>query len=441
MCEYSHAMGNSNGGLADYWDVILAGDRLQGGFIWEWKDHGLRTVLPNGARGLAYGGQFGERPHDGNFVADGLMSADLVAHPAIQEVAWVYRPVAVLRAGRTRLRIENRRSFRDLSDLAAHWELVEHGHVTAQGELAVPDVAPATTAIVGLPVPIPSGPDAQLTVRWTQRAATPWAPAGHLVAWDQLELRPPPRRGAPEAPSAGAVGDLIVSPVEPCIFRAPVDNDGFKLMPELSRRLGVGGAALVGWQDTGVDTRPAGELVEHEHDVDLLEDGSELHRHRIVVPAHLSDLARVGVTFTLRPGFDRVRWFGRGPLENYPDRRRGAVLGTWEAAVDRSPYLVPQEFGLRTDCRWFECLDRSGATVRVEALSPPSLHVSATHHTVADLYAATHETELRPRRELVVHVDVAHRGLGTASCGPDVLERDRVPTGEHRFAYRLVRTA
>jgi beta-galactosidase len=95
----------------------------------------------------------------------------------------------------------------------------------------------------------------------------------------------------------------------------------------------------------------------------------QVHTHEVVVPDDLDDLARVGVTFELARGFDRVRWYGRGPLENYPDRNRGAVLGVWEADVDEPPYLVPQEFGLRTDCRWFEFIDprpvaSSGSTAR-----------------------------------------------------------------------------
>ena len=101
MCEYSHAMGNSNGSLADYWETITSTPGLQGGFIWEWKDHGLRRELPDGSVRLAYGGDFGDTPHDGNFVADGLMSADVEPHPAMREVAWVYRPVTVsLHGGR-----------------------------------------------------------------------------------------------------------------------------------------------------------------------------------------------------------------------------------------------------------------------------------------------------------------------------------------------------
>jgi beta-galactosidase len=137
--------------------------------------------------------------------------------------------------------------------------------------------------------------------------------------------------------------------------------------------------------------------------------------------------------------FTRVRWFGRGPGENYPDRNAGSLVGTWESGIDECPYLVPQEFGLRTDCRWFELVDpASGDAVRVETVEPALLHCSATHHTSADLAAAATIGELHRRPEVVVHVDAAHRGLGTASCGPDVLEQYELRARSYRFSYRIV---
>ncbi len=452
MCEYSHAMGNSNGSLADYWDVITTTPGLQGGFIWEWKDHGLLTRLPNGRRGFAYGGQFGEDRHDGNFVADGLMAADLVPHPAMQEVAWVYRPVTVALEAES-LVVTNRRSFADLSDLRAEWELLVAGEVVESGALAVGDVAPGGVAHVDLPCVRPPSPDAHLTVRWYQRRATTWAPAGHLVAWDQVPLIPPSSPRRPEKSRSdvaqrnrsatfrtvtGRMGDDTVAGLRPgvAVFRAPVDNDGLKLADDLGEDFQAGTKALGRWRLAGVDRRPGDELVDHDHRVEALDDGSVLHTHTVVVPDDLDDLARVGVTFELPAGFDRVRWYGRGPLENYPDRNRGAVLGTWDAEIDEPPYLVPQEFGLRTDCRWFEFHSPERA-VRLDVIEPDVLHVSATRFTAADLYAAAHETDLRPRRTLVVHADVAHRGLGTASCGPDVLDRYRICPGTYRFSYRL----
>ena len=150
-------------------------------------------------------------------------------------------------------------------------------------------------------------------------------------------------------------------PVELCVFRAPIDNDGYKILRELGRRIGVGGTALETWLAAGLDRRPADEVVEHVHRVDVADDGSEIHAHTVVVPPELHDLARVGVTFQLPGRFRSVHWYGRGPLENYPDRNRGAVLGEWSGPIDDSPYLVPQEFGLRTDCRWFECVDEPSA--------------------------------------------------------------------------------
>ena len=448
MCEYSHAMGNSNGSLADYWEAITRTPGLQGGFIWEWKDHGLLTTLPSGKRGFAYGGQFGDEPNDGNFVADGLMSADLRPHPAMQEVTWVHRPVVVaLLADSELLTITNRRSFTDLDDLRAMWELLVDGEVTDSGELQVGDIAPGPTVDLPVPCAIPVDADAYLTVRWFQRRATPWAPKGHLVAWDQFPLASLETPEEPLVPSAerseadilrGSERVGVWKNLELTVFRAPVDNDGLKLLPDLGQSIGVGADTLRRWRRLGVDRRPADELIEHDHAVEVPDDRSVVHHHEVTIPDH--DFARLGVTFELPAKFDRMRWYGRGPLENYPDRNRGALLGTWESTIDAPPYLVPQEFGLRTDCRWFELLADDGPVVRVEALDPPVLHCSATRFGDQELYAAGHETDLRPRRGLVVHADVAHRGLGTASCGPDVLDRYRVAPGTYRFSYRLSMT-
>jgi beta-galactosidase len=443
LCEYSHAMGNSNGSLADYWAVITSTAGLQGGFLWEWKDHGLRQRLPDGTVRLAYGGQFGESPHDGNFVADGLVSADLEPHPAMQEVAWVYRPIAVSR-GRSRasMRITNRQSFVGLESYIATWALLVDGVVTKKGTLTLPPIAPHASIDLPLPCEIPTVPgEVHLTVRFAQKRATWFAPAGHLVAWDQLELRSagPGRRGPIVSNDlAAAVDEVLVSPVELTLWRAATDNDGFKLMPELAQRLRVGGQGLRRWLEAGVDRTPADELVEHHWDRSVADDGSVVYRHTVIVPEELDDLPRIGVTFALRGRFGQLRWFGRGPGENYPDRRSGSTVGIWTGAPDESPYLVPQEFGLRTDCRWFELVDTEAhSAVRIDVIRPHVLHCSATHYTAADLYAAATATDLRPREEMIVHLDVAHRGLGTASCGPDVLPQYRIRPGRYDFAYRL----
>ena len=437
MCEYSHAMGNSNGSLADYWDVITSTPGLQGGFLWEWKDHGLRQKMPDGSTRLAYGGQFGDEPNDGNFVADGLVSADLEPHPAMREVAWVHRPVVVEKARGGKLRITNRRSFTDTSDLTAGWEFVEPtSRVPRSGTLRVRRIKPGESTTVALPAAARSKAG-WLTVRWHDDD-------GRLVAWDQITMGSPHRTRI-SAPSLVDGGSASTTPLEVdpelCLWRAPIDNDGFKLMPDLSRRIGVGGQSMVRWQDLGLDRRPAEEFVEHRMDIVDDENGA-VYRHVVDVPDELADLPRLGVRFFLPSRFTEWRWLGRGPHENYPDRNRSAVVGLWEGQPDESPYLVPQEFGLRTDCRWIELRDPdAGEVLHIEVVRPEALHVSVTGFTAEELYAAATHTDLKPSGRLVVHLDVAHRGLGTASCGPDVLPRYRIEPGRYHFAYRVNRSA
>lgn len=444
LCEYSHAMGNSNGGLARYWDVIDAHPRLQGGFIWEWKDHGIRQRVADGRERFSYGGQFGDRPNDGNFVADGLVSPECVPHPAMQELMWVHRPVAVSAHG-SGLRITNRQSFRDLSWLVGEWQVTVDGIEHSSGIWRL-DVEPGSFADVDMPISTADLESLEgevlVTARWSTSQGTSWCSAGHLVAWDQVLLRTKPEIPIPDIDTsvlrddvAGVIGDTP----KLHLWRAPTDNDGFKLMPDLAERIGVGGQALWKWIGLGLQTRNPEELVHHRHHWFRDAAGATVHQHTVVVPDELDDLPRIGVTFELPAGFDRLRWYGRGPLENMPDRHAGALVAIWESEPDELPYIVPQEFGLRTDCRWMEIFRSDGSGgLRIEALRPTSLHMSAIHHRDSDLFDAVDTTTLVRREGLSVHIDVAHRGVGTASCGPDVDDSARLRPGEYRFAYRLM---
>ena len=334
------------------------------------------------------------------------------------------------------LDVQNRQSFRSLDWLAAHWELLVDGEVARRGRLRVPSIAPLSGGSVAVPCALPAGKyDVRLTVRWTTVRDEWWAPAGQLVAWDQVTLRE--GRHRPATLRADPPDVALVDQPRLNLWRAATDNDGFKLMPELAQRLRVGGQALRHWQQAGVDRLSAEALVDHH--VDVTDDAhGRAYRHLIEVPDVLADLPRVGVTFSAEPRFTRLRWFGRGPHENYPDRNRSAMLGIWEDEPEDCPYLVPQEYALRTDCRWFELHDpHSGDVLRIESLGAAPIHVSATHHTPHDLYEAPTVHELKRRDELIVCVDVAHRGLGTASCGPDVLSRYRLTAGRYELAYRL----
>lgn len=445
MCEFSHAMGNSNGSLADYWDVITRTPGLQGGFIWEWKDHGLRAL--DGSGRLCVGGDFGDDPHDANFVADGLVGADGQPHPALHEVAWVYRPVTVDVVGGEQatpdhLRISNRRSFTGLDDLEARWEVLVDGETSGVGSLDLPPVAPHTTVDVPLPVEArrligATDGETVLTLRWHQRDDTWFAPAGHVCAWDQSVVaigRHPCRLPVDIAPTPPSDQVMLTEP-EPIIWRAPVDNDGFKRMSRSWLAPGVGGRALERWRAAGFFDHPTRDLVSNTCAVETVE-GGHVYRWRIDVPDTLSDPARVGVRWAIPRRFDRMRWYGRGPGENYPDRNRGSLIGRWHEPADAMPYLVPQDHALRTDVRWMACDDPdTGETLWIRALQPRTLHLAVTEYSAEQLYATGNAADLQADDRRWVHVDVVHRGVGTASCGPDVLPRYRIGPGRYEFAF------
>ena len=263
MCEFSHAMGNSNGSLADHFDAFDRYHGLQGGFIWEWVDHGIHRVAPDGTEYWTYGGDQGEEGrylgrHDANFCCDGLVGPDRTPHPAMEELKALAQPVRVARRRDGRLRIENRRWFGDLDDLRCRWELAADGVVVERGALELPTIPPRSSVVVDAPTATlpPAEHDVTLTFRFTARRRPSWAPAGWEVAWAQVSLpksRTPAQTPEPAKPRfvmQGAtetshlarqnrggvvlgeeglvVGDLAVGWPELSGVRAATDNDGLK---------------------------------------------------------------------------------------------------------------------------------------------------------------------------------------------------------------------
>ena len=245
MCEFSHAMGNSNGTLAEYWDAIEATPGLQGGFIWEWWDHGLVQALPDGTTRWAYGGDFGDEPNDGNFCIDGVVFPDRTPKPALWEHHALAAPVRVsateddLSLGR--ITLHNRQDFRDLSWLRGQVEVTVDGVAVHLAELPLPALQPGADGVVdvpGLAGLARADGESWLTVRFVTAEAEAWADAGHEVAWAQIPLRPAPSRpGALVVPLGGAasgalvdadgllVHELLASPPLLSLWRAPTDND------------------------------------------------------------------------------------------------------------------------------------------------------------------------------------------------------------------------
>ncbi len=480
MCEYSHAMGNSNGGLADYFAAFDRHDRLQGGFLWEWIDHGIRRSDGNGVEYWAYGGDFGEEPNDANFCADGLVWPDRIPHPALAELKHLAQPVRVEAAGGGRFSIRNRRDFTGLDDLRGTWELSEDGDIVRRGSLPRLRAAPGEAAEVALELP-PGRGERFVTFRFFLRRATAWAPAGHEVAWQQLSLGSRPRRRvsgrAVTTDPAGVLAtrrvraavdgrtgvlselgsdgrNLLASGPRLQLWRAATDNDGLRLLPD--RPAGV----LRRWLELGLDRveqrldsvrvrRDAIEVVHrasgrgdwsdavHRHTYRLLTSGALVVENEVRLGRELRDLPRVGVVLVLAPGLETLEWVGLGPVESYSDRRAGSIVGRFRSTVSEQyvPYILPQEHGHRSDARSLSVTDRDGVGLAVEGL--PLIGFTASHFAAADLFTARHTSDLEPRPEVVLSLDHAQRGLGTASCGPDTAPRYRLTAPAYSFSFVL----
>jgi beta-galactosidase len=455
LCEYSHAMGNSNGGLADYFAAFERHGALQGGFIWEWIDHGIRRTDERGRDYWAYGGDFGDLPNDANFCADGLVWPDRTPHPALHELKFLGRRVRVERVGEARFRIENLNHFVGLARYRATWELTLDGEVVRSGRL--PRLRDGLEVELDLQA---TGPGERfVTFRFFLREPEAWAPAGHEVAWEQLALPSRARRRTtswsggrvPIDPETGRLelSALLEGP-RLQLWRAPTDNDGLRLLPEL--RSGV----LHRWLELGLDRlehriesvrgsevvmrvsgRGRWDDAVHRQTFTAYRSGDVLVENEVLLGPELRDLPRVGVVLVLRPGLERLEWFGRGPWESYPDRLSSTIVGRFRSTVSDQyvPYILPQEHGHRGDVRRLSLTDEAGLGIEVEGR--PTIGFSASHFTAADLYGARHTCDLEPRAEVVLSLDHAQRGLGTASCGPDTSRRHRLLAPRYRFAYAL----
>ncbi len=485
MCEYSHAMGNSNGSISDYVDAFFAEPALGGGFVWEWRDHGLAQTDAEGRSFWAYGGHFGEARHDGNFCCDGLVGPDGVPHPGLKEYMWAIRPVTVEWLGGHKIRLTNRRVFTSTEDLAMRWSLLTNGTVVEGGTIDVV-LAPAGMADVELPLTtmIANDADYHLNIDGILKRDNDWASVGHLLSWDQLELSTP--APAPPVAEIGSVlsandvsgrlidagrlrlkldamglierilvgGQVIIdSDLTACFWRAPTDNDGVQTLDE-----SVMPGRMKEWQAIGLDqlamgaprVRLVGNIVLMEREWRVGNGPAAIHRSRwtlsesgaqidedISIPDEWPDIPRVGIRFEVPAGFERFAWHGLGPDESYADRHRAQRVGHWATSVDEQyhAFAFPQEHGAHHQTRSFALTNAAGQGMRVDL--PQFATVSARHYHDADLTRATTIANLERQDSIEVHIDAAMRGLGTGACGPDTLPAYRVSPGRYRFRWVL----
>ncbi|MER7287569.1 glycoside hydrolase family 2 TIM barrel-domain containing protein [Streptomyces lydicus] len=480
LCEYAHAMGNGPGGLGEYQRLFEIYERCQGGFVWEWIDHGLRRQTAEGEVFHAYGGDFGEELHDGNFVCDGLVFPDRVPSPGLGEFKKVVEPVRIegeADGGTGAVRVTNLYDFADLGHLDFRWRYEVEGEVCGHGRLEVPALAPGGSAVVQLP-PAPAGAVRRGEAIWTVRALlaedSAWAPAGHEIAWGQLTAAPRPAPAPPVATATPRRGEGNVVVLGPGTFDATTGALGYL------DGVQVGGPRLDVWRaptdnDEAApwqpEPRPATEwrrlgLHRMRHRVESVEPGPGALVVRTRVAPAGSPLAlravyrwtarrdwlrlelgvapegdwpvplpRLGVRMAVSGSLGFAEWYGGGPGEGYPDTRAAARIGRWSMPVDalQTPYVRPQENGARPGVRWAQLTRTDGSGLRIEG--DPDFFFSARRWTDEELTAARHTTDLRAGDELWLHLDHALHGIGSQSCGPGVLPQHRLEVAPARFSF------
>ena len=485
--EYAHAHGNSVGNLQDYWDVFEKYPMLWGGFIWEWVDQTLYKTDPEGKKHDVYGGDFGDQPNDGRFCEKGLVSSQRVPRPHYWEVKKVMQFIKVLPVDPVKgvFNIRTQYRFIPLSGFTCDWVLEKNGRTLRSGQLAKLSLKPGAEQTVTIPWGSPKwqqGSEYYVTLRFRLAADKPWAKAGQLVAWTQIQVPVSPavaaektagkvnltRDGADWVASAngttvrvdGAHGwltsfaaaghEYLVAPLRPNFWRVPTDNDlGWKV-PQIMKawkdaatkaELQTVESALT---DHGACITSKWKLPIQETSATLSywlnTDGSLHVTMQVEVGKDSPEIPRIGVQFAMPSALDRIAWYGRGPQENYRDRKTGAAVGIYQSRINDwiTPYVRPQENANRTDVRWIEFRAASGNGLQIKA-APQPFGVSAWPYTQEDLEKATHDYQLPHRNAITVNVDGFQMGVGgDSSWGKPTHEEYRIKAkGHYEFSFDL----
>ncbi|MDR1415143.1 MAG: DUF4981 domain-containing protein [Odoribacteraceae bacterium] len=492
QCEYAHAMGNSVGGLAEYWSLIRAYPKLQGGFIWDLVDQALRDYTPDGRVVYKYGGDYEKYDaSDKNFNCNGLISPDRVPNPHMSEVRKIYQEVWTtpvdLAAGA--VSIYNEHFFTPLDGLYMEWQLLADGEPVQQGVVDHLDIAPRHAATLRVPYDlgaVPAGREVLLNVAYKLKRATALLPAGHVAAADQLVITPyaPPAAGVEQGESAltfyrdrvrcvvtagdaevtfnthsGLIERLRLDGVDlllddydlhPNFWRAPTDNDmganlQTRLLPwknpvatNITFTVEQRGNNLVARSARAFEALEADLLLEYE----INDRGQIAVTQRLTTRSARQDmpsLFRFGLQLVMPGQFNLVDYYGHGPDENYADRHQGQPLGHYRQAVSQQyyPYIRPQESGTRTGLRYWSVTDIDGRGILIRSDLPFS--ASALPYLQEDLDDGLvkhqrHSGELQERDFTVLSFDLKQMGVGCQnSWGALPWPEYLIPYGSYTF--------
>ncbi len=509
LCEYAHAMGNSTGNLQDYWNIIEKYPKLQGGFVWDWVDQGILKTDENGEKYWAYGGDFGEEgiPSDGNFCINGLTWPDRTGKPGLSEVKKVYQyigfePVSLASGS---IKIKNKYFFTDLSEFVFDWDIVSDGVAVKSGKLSFPGFKPGRDTVVNIPVSginVAPGAEYFLNLKVSRSDEWNYVPEDHVYASAQFKL---PIQGKPVIAKSDQLSvlqtntegkklevsgtdikivfdlekgsmesfsykgrQILSKGPEPDFWRPPTDNDyGY----DMDKKLGVwkkaGEKAVVKKANIG---QPAmgKTVITFEYDIPgdngekiagyvttytVLSSGDVIIKNQFSkVSDKVPEIPRMGMQMQLPEDYMNLKWFGRGPHENYIDRKTSADVGLYESTVDDQyvPYIRPQENGYKTDTRWLTLTDENGTGLLVSG--NPLICFAALKNIHDDFEspgklsqyrkdaksANTHTIDIKPRELVNLNVDLGQMGVGgDDSWGAMIHPEYRLLDKKYEYSFRL----
>lgn len=499
QCEYAHSMGNSTGNLQDYWDVIEAHDQLQGGFIWDWVDQGMAAETEDGDFYWAFGGDYGpaDVPSDSNFCMNGLVFPDRTPQPALKEVKKVYQYIGFEPSPfyENRIRITNKHDFISLKGVDILWELVAEGKVLQQGSIMSPGLLAGQTSDFDLNLTrdiVRINIEYFLNFRAVTNHATPLVPEGHVVATEQFRINQDALLGTTiagwlkksrELPGFVEKTDVVEISAGPATYSIDKQTGLIRSMKMEDRELIIQGPVPDFWRpmtDNDFGNKMQQRLIMWDKYFDRLQlielswspdsltyfvqaryaqpdsrsgvtltyvfSGSgevTVVQDLVIHPADkFPELPAFGMELVLAPGLDSVKYFGRGPHENYIDRNTSAHVGYYKGTVEEQyvPYAAPQENGNKTDTRWLVLHDASGTGLMFRGL--PRLEFSALHYSPEDLSRRTpgirHMSDPEKRPEVYLTLNQRQMGVGgDDSWGAKTHAAYCIPARTMQFAWQI----
>ena len=495
LCEYAHAMGNSVGNLQEYWDLIENYDIMQGGFIWDWVDQGLLTYNDKDEEFWAYGGDLGGENHqnDKNFCNNGLVNPDRSIHPSLKEVKKVYQSIKfnIESIENKEILISNKYDFKNLKEFYFEWELLKNGKQISKGRINEFELAPNKSKIIKIDFPeIYDVDEYHLNIYAKKKSYGNLIPKDHTVAYNQFFLggkRINNKTSLDNSNNAIKVSqnkktldlfgegfkisfnkengrlteinygneNIILQGIKPNFWRAPIDNDYGFLMPfklkvwkQASKKQNFESIKIKNLKRQGVEVKTNYYLPDVKAFVDITY--SIKINGRINIKTSLSGISEklpvlplFGTNFIINKSYDNVVWYGRGPHENYQDRKTSSLVGIYNYKVSQMyfPYIRPQENGNRTDTRWLSLTNSEGNGIIIES---SNLFEFSSHHQYNDDFdggdrkSQTHTYDIIKRPIVNLNINYKQMGVGgDDSWGKQPHDEYKIKPGNLSFNYSI----